>query len=112
LYRAAEAFTRLVQRLVERVPVWLTQDQKVYVANWPGSGYAVKVVVAHNRYRSAQPWGENRIVDAEIEQLAGAGVEVIPFLRSSDDIPALPPSSKPMLTGSCGRDPGQLESWS
>jgi glycosyltransferase involved in cell wall biosynthesis len=62
-----------------------------------GTVWSVKVVVAHNRYRSAQPSGENRIVDAEIEQLAGAGVEVIPFLRSSDDIPALPPSSKALL---------------
>ena len=30
----------------------------------------VKVVVAHNRYRQAQPSGENVIVDAEIAQLA------------------------------------------
>jgi glycosyltransferase involved in cell wall biosynthesis len=57
----------------------------------------VKVVVAHNRYRSAQPSGENRIVDADIEQLTAAGVEVIPFLRSSDDIPALPAASKALL---------------
>jgi glycosyltransferase involved in cell wall biosynthesis len=57
----------------------------------------VKVVVAHNRYRSAQPSGENRIVDADIEQLAAAGVEVVPFLRSSDDIPALPAVGKALL---------------
>jgi glycosyltransferase involved in cell wall biosynthesis len=55
------------------------------------------VVVAHNRYRSAQPSGENRIVDTEIDQLAAAGVEVIPFLRSSDDIPALPATGKALL---------------
>ena len=53
--------------------------------------------MAHNRYRSAQPSGENRIVDADIEQLTAAGVEVIPFLRSSDDIPALPAASKALL---------------
>jgi ribokinase len=59
--------------------------------------HCVKVVVAHNRYRSAQPSGENRMVDTEIEQLTAAGVEVIPFLRSSDDIPALPAAGKALL---------------
>jgi glycosyltransferase involved in cell wall biosynthesis len=57
----------------------------------------VKVVVAHNRYRSASPSGENRIVDIEIEQLTGAGVEVVPFLRSSDEIPALPLADRALL---------------
>jgi glycosyltransferase involved in cell wall biosynthesis len=57
----------------------------------------VKVVVAHNRYRSDQPSGENRVVDAEIAQLDAAGVEVIPFLRSSDDIAALPAVRKALL---------------
>jgi glycosyltransferase involved in cell wall biosynthesis len=46
----------------------------------------MRVVVAHNRYASAQPSGENVIVDAEIAQLRAAGVEVLPFLRSSDEI--------------------------
>ncbi|WFE22574.1 glycosyltransferase family 4 protein [Solwaraspora sp. WMMD937] len=57
----------------------------------------MRVVVAHNRYRQAQPSGENVIVDSEIDQLAAAGVEVIPFLRSSDDIPALPATGKALL---------------
>src|SRR5256714_1350155 len=57
----------------------------------------MKVVVAHNRYSSAQPSGENRIVDTEIEQLRGAGVEVLPFLRSSDEIGALPAVQKALL---------------
>jgi glycosyltransferase involved in cell wall biosynthesis len=57
----------------------------------------VKVVVAHNRYRTAQPSGENTIVDLEIAQLAAAGVEVLPFLRNSDEIPALPKTAKAML---------------
>jgi glycosyltransferase involved in cell wall biosynthesis len=55
------------------------------------------VVVAHNRYRSATPSGENRVVDAEMAQLSAAGVEVIPFLRDSDDIPALPVRDKATL---------------
>jgi len=57
----------------------------------------MKVVVAHNRYSSAQPSGENRIVDTEIEQLRAAGVEVVPFLRSSDEIGALPVTQKALL---------------
>lgn len=57
----------------------------------------MKVVVAHNRYRQAQPSGENTMVDAEIEQLTAAGVRVLPFLRSSDEIPALPTVGKALL---------------
>jgi glycosyltransferase involved in cell wall biosynthesis len=57
----------------------------------------MKVVVAHNRYSSAQPSGENTVVDAEIAQLRGAGVEVVPFLRSSDEIGSLPFTQKAML---------------
>lgn len=53
--------------------------------------------MAHNRYREAQPSGENTIVDQEIAQLGAAGVEVLPFLRSSDEIPDLPKSAKALL---------------
>ncbi len=53
--------------------------------------------MAHNRYRSAQPSGENRVVDAEIAQLRAAGVEVRPLLRSSDDIATLPPHRRALL---------------
>lgn len=67
---------------------------------------AVKVVIAHNRYRSAQPSGENRIVDSEIEQLRAAGVEVLPLLRSSDEIGALPAASKLLLPMSPVWNPG------
>jgi glycosyltransferase involved in cell wall biosynthesis len=57
----------------------------------------MKVVVAHNRYRSAQPSGENTIVDTELAQLAAAGVEVLPFLRDSDDIDGMSPARKALL---------------
>ncbi|MDG4822056.1 glycosyltransferase family 4 protein [Asanoa sp. WMMD1127] len=57
----------------------------------------MKVVVAHNRYREAQPSGENVIVDQEIDQLAAAGVEVLPFLRSSDEIADMSPAAKALL---------------
>jgi glycosyltransferase involved in cell wall biosynthesis len=57
----------------------------------------VKVVVAHNRYREAVPSGENVIVDTEIAQLTAAGVEVLPFQRSSDSIGELPVAEKALL---------------
>jgi glycosyltransferase involved in cell wall biosynthesis len=57
----------------------------------------MKVVVAHNRYASTAPSGENAIVDAEIAQLRAAGVDVVPFLRSSDDIGSLPKAQKALL---------------
>ncbi|MEV1286672.1 glycosyltransferase [Micromonospora sp. NPDC049679] len=57
----------------------------------------MKVVVAHNRYREAQPSGENTIVDLEIAQLSAAGVEVLPFSRSSDEIGAMSTGEKALL---------------
>jgi len=57
----------------------------------------MKVIVAHNRYSSAQPSGENVIVDAEIAQLREAGVTVVPFLRSSDEIAGFSPVQKALL---------------
>ena len=57
----------------------------------------MKVVVAHNRYREAIPSGENVIVDTEIAQLTAAGVEVLPFQRSSDSIGELPAAQKALL---------------
>ncbi|MEV8514970.1 glycosyltransferase family 4 protein [Dactylosporangium sp. NPDC051484] len=57
----------------------------------------MKVVVAHNRYASGQPSGENVIVDAEIAQLGAAGVTVVPFLRSSDEIGTFSTAQKVLL---------------
>ncbi|WP_238009230.1 glycosyltransferase family 4 protein [Dactylosporangium sp. AC04546] len=57
----------------------------------------MKVVVAHNRYASGQPSGENVIVDAEISQLTEAGVTVLPFLRSSDEIGTFSTAQKVLL---------------
>jgi glycosyltransferase involved in cell wall biosynthesis len=48
------------------------------------------VVVAHNQYVSGQPSGENAVVAAEMDDLAAAGITVLPFVRSSDEIPTLP----------------------
>ena len=46
----------------------------------------MRVVVVHNRYRSAQPSGENRVVEADIAALESEGVEVYPYIRDSDEI--------------------------
>lgn len=66
--------------------------------------------MAHNRYRSATPSGENRVVDSEIAQLAAAGVEVLPFLRDSDDIDSLPLRDKALLPVSPLWNPGAQRS--
>ena len=44
----------------------------------------MKVIVAHNRYQSSMPSGENRVVDSEIALLREGGVEVVPFIEYSD----------------------------
>jgi glycosyltransferase involved in cell wall biosynthesis len=46
----------------------------------------VRVLVAHNRYRSSAPSGENRLVEAESALLRGAGVDVVEMPADSDDI--------------------------
>jgi hypothetical protein len=46
----------------------------------------MRVVVVHNRYRSENPPGENRVVESDIEQLRSDGVEVYPYVRDSDGI--------------------------
>ena len=50
----------------------------------------MKIVIAHNRYRSLAPSGENRVVDQEAQALAAIGHEVILFERSSDEIEQWP----------------------
>jgi glycosyltransferase involved in cell wall biosynthesis len=46
----------------------------------------MRIVLVHNRYRSAVPSGENRVVDREAEALTALGHEVVRFERCSDDI--------------------------
>ncbi|WNO71801.1 glycosyltransferase [Streptomyces sp. AM8-1-1] len=46
------------------------------------------ILVVHNRYASAQPSGENKVVDQEAELLRAAGHRVTVFERRSDDIAA------------------------
>ena len=49
----------------------------------------MKIIVVHNRYRSEQPSGEDRVVDQESALLEDAGHEVDRFLKHSDDIAAM-----------------------
>jgi glycosyltransferase involved in cell wall biosynthesis len=46
----------------------------------------MRILVAHSRYRSTVPSGENAVVDQEVAALAAAGQEVEVFERCSDDI--------------------------
>lgn len=50
----------------------------------------LRILVVHNRYRSAQPSGEDRVVDREHRVLAEAGHDVVRFERRSDDIADMP----------------------
>lgn len=49
----------------------------------------MRVLVVHNRYSSAQPSGENKVVDQEVGLLRAAGHQVEVFERRSDDIAAM-----------------------
>lgn len=46
----------------------------------------MKVLIAHSRYRTSAPSGENLVVDQESAALAAAGHDVSLFERHSDDI--------------------------
>lgn len=60
----------------------------------------MKVMIAHNRYQSAAPSGENRIVDSEIDLLTESGVEVVPFIEDSDEL--IGASHKTLLNAATG----------
>ena len=57
----------------------------------------MRVLLIHNRYRSAMPSGENRVVDQESEELARAGHEVRRFEKDSDEIEHWPAAQKALL---------------
>jgi glycosyltransferase involved in cell wall biosynthesis/SAM-dependent methyltransferase len=59
----------------------------------------VRVLVVHNRYRTASPSGENRVVDQETAALLRAGHEVEHFERQSDDIQGFSMSQKALIPG-------------
>jgi hypothetical protein len=47
------------------------------------SMHGMNVLVVHNRYASAQPSGENKVVDQEVELLRAAGHRAEVFERRS-----------------------------
>ena len=57
----------------------------------------MRVLVVHNRYQSALPSGENEVVDSEVLELRKAGVEVVTYLRSSDEIGRMGAKDKALL---------------
>jgi glycosyltransferase involved in cell wall biosynthesis len=57
----------------------------------------MRVLLVHNRYRSAMPSGENRVVDQESEELARAGHEVMRFEKDSDEIEHWSAAQKALL---------------
>lgn len=57
----------------------------------------MRVLVVHNRYRSAQPSGENVVVDQQVDLLRDAGHDVELYSRSSDDIAELPLAGRAMV---------------
>jgi glycosyltransferase involved in cell wall biosynthesis len=57
----------------------------------------LRIAVLHNRYADAAPSGENVVVDQEIRLLREAGHDVIPYLRSSDEIATWPVSRRATL---------------
>ncbi len=60
---------------------------------------AMKVLVVHNRYRSASPSGEDRVVDQEAAALVACGHSVERFERFSDDIAGQSVLQKALLPG-------------
>ena len=48
----------------------------------------MRILVAHNFYRSDAPSGENKIVRAEVDLLRDGGVEVVELFTDSDRIPS------------------------
>ena len=71
-----------------------------------GSGATgVKILQVHNRYRSAAPSGENRVVDQEREALAALGHEVVRFERNSDEIERWPKAKKAIAAGTDHLEP-------
>jgi len=59
----------------------------------------MRVLVVHNRYRSASPSGENRVVDQETAALLRAGHQVEHYERLSDDIEDFTLRQKTVIPG-------------
>ena len=60
-------------------------------------GHGVRVLIVHNRYRSAQPSGENAVVEDEAQLLEEAGCTVRRVETHSDDIARFPLRKRALL---------------
>ena len=58
---------------------------------------SLRIMVVHNWYRSANPSGENRVVERESAALSARGHDVIRFDRHSDEIAQWPLPRKTVL---------------
>src|SRR6476659_446193 len=56
----------------------------------PPHHLSMRVLVAHNFYRSSAPSGENQLVKAEVALLHEGGVDVVEIFEASHTIPAGP----------------------
>jgi glycosyltransferase involved in cell wall biosynthesis len=49
---------------------------------------SMRILLVHNFYRSSAPSGEDEVVRSEQALLEANGIEVVPFMRYNDDLPA------------------------
>ncbi|MDP3713060.1 MAG: glycosyltransferase [Mycobacteriales bacterium] len=54
----------------------------------------MRVLIAHNAYRSENPSGENRVVESDAEMLRARGHYVVTYVRSSDELDAWGPVAR------------------
>ena len=66
---------------------YLVGNPRFLVAAWRHRHLSMRVLVAHNLYRSASPSGENQLVRAEVALLRDGGVDVVEMFEDSDTIP-------------------------
>ena len=57
----------------------------------------MRVLVVHNRHRSARPSGANTAMQGDVRLLAEAGVEVETYVRSNDEIDTMGPRARAAL---------------
>lgn len=65
----------------------------------------MRVLVVHNRYRSSLPSGENMAVDADVESLRSCGVDVVPWMASSDELLEPGPFGLPLSAAAAALGP-------
>jgi glycosyltransferase involved in cell wall biosynthesis len=67
--------------------------------------------LVHNFYRSANPSGENQVVERDMRDLRAAGIDVLGYFRESDEIEGFSRLSKALLATRPLVSPGDLRSF-